>query len=59
MSEPLDEVSKIPYLRHQNRGDYRLTGISAEGACLLSAWCPGQRRHDFYSGCYSGTQETV
>ncbi len=33
-SEPLDEVSKIRNLWHQNRGDGRLTGMSTEGTYL-------------------------
>ena len=52
-SEPLDEVSKIRNLWHQNRGDGRLTGMSTEGTCLLSVRCPAHRRHDLYLGCYA------
>ena len=48
-----DEVSKIRYLWHQNRGDGRLTGMSTEGTCLLSVRCPAHRRHDLYLGCYA------
>ncbi len=42
MNEPLNEVSKIRYLWHQNRGDGKLTGMSTEGTCLLDVLlaCP-------------------